>query len=80
MIKRSTQACVPVDISDEDIFGAMKDISGYLDITPADCKEIYLKAYQHAINRLTRSIKAADITTVMWYTCWNPLRSRKWLN
>ncbi len=64
MTETGLQACAPVDISDEDIFGAMKDISGYLDITPADCKEIYLKAYQHAITRLTRSTKAADIMTV----------------
>ncbi len=63
MTETSVQACAPVDISDEDIFGAMKDLSGYLDITPADCKEIYLKAYQHAVIRLTRSVKAADVMT-----------------
>ena len=57
------EACKPVDISDDDICEAMKDISGYLDITPADCKEIYLKAYKHAIARLVQSVKAADVMT-----------------
>jgi len=56
-------ACVPVDISDEDIYEAMKDISGYLDITPADLKEVYLKAYRHAVTRLTRSVKVRDVMT-----------------
>jgi len=63
MTKTSVQACVPADIAEEDIFEAMKDISGYLDITPADCKEIYLMAYQHAVTRLTRSVKAYDVMT-----------------
>ncbi len=29
------------DLSDEDIYEAMKEISGYLDITPGDFKELY---------------------------------------
>jgi CBS domain-containing protein len=52
-----------VDISDDDIYEAMKDISGYLDITPSDFKEVYLKAYRHAVLRLTRSVKAVEIMT-----------------
>jgi CBS domain-containing protein len=56
-------ACVPVDISDEDVYEAMRDISGYLDITPGDFKEVYLKAYRHAMTRLTRSVKATDVMT-----------------
>ncbi len=63
MTQGIVEACMPVDISDDDISEAMKDIPGYLDITPADCKEIYLKAYQHAIERLTRSVKASDVMT-----------------
>ena len=35
----------PINISDEDIFEAMKEIRGYLDITPGDFKEIYLKMH-----------------------------------
>jgi len=57
------EACVPVDISDDDVYEAMKDISGFLDITPGDCKEIYRKAYEHAVARLTRSVKVADVMT-----------------
>jgi len=52
-----------VDISDEDIYNAMKRISGYLDITPRDFKEVYFLAFQHAIERITRSIKAKDVMT-----------------
>ena len=52
---------IPVDLSDEDIYDAMKRISGYLDITLGDFKEIYGLAFQHAANRLTQAVKAADI-------------------
>jgi len=63
MTKMNVQTCAPVDISDDDIFEAMKDVSGYLDITPADCKQLYSKAYQHAVTRLTLSVEAADVMT-----------------
>jgi CBS domain-containing membrane protein len=63
MTDRDIDVCVPVDISDDDIYEAMKDISGYLDITPGDFKEVYLKAYRHAVLRLTRSVKVAEIMT-----------------
>ncbi len=56
-----TALCVQVDISDRDIFEAMKEISGYLDITPGDFKEVYLKAYRHALERLVGSVVAQDI-------------------
>ena len=39
----------------------MRDIPGYLDITPGDFKEVYLKAYQHAVMRLTRSIPTVSV-------------------
>lgn len=57
-----------MEIDDEDIFEAMKQIPGYLDITPGDFKQVYLKAYEHALNRLTTSLKAADVMTtdVVW--------------
>ena len=53
----------PLDISDDDILEAMKNIKGYLDITPGDFKELYCFAYSHAIDRLTHFIKARDIMT-----------------
>jgi CBS domain-containing membrane protein len=56
------------DLIDRDILEAMKTIPGYLDITPADFKEIYLIAFQQAIERLSRSVTARDIMTetVVW--------------
>ena len=38
----------PLDITDEDIYEAKKDIKGYLDITPGDFKVLYSLAYKHA--------------------------------
>jgi CBS domain-containing membrane protein len=61
MAETTIEACVPVDISDDDIFEAMRDIPGYLDITPGDFKEVYLKAYQHALRRLARSILTESV-------------------
>jgi len=52
-----------VDLSDEDIFEAMKDIQGYLDITPADLKEVYKLAYRHAYDRIVRAVRAGDVMT-----------------
>jgi len=52
-----------LDISDEDINKAMREIPGYLDITPGDFKEIYRLAYKYAVERLTRFVKAKDIMT-----------------
>ncbi len=53
----------PMDISDDDILRAMKDISGYLDITPGDFKEIYRFAYRHTIDRLIHSVTAGEVMT-----------------
>jgi CBS domain-containing membrane protein len=53
----------PTDISDDDIFKAMKDINGYLDITPGDFKEIYRFAYRHALDRMTHSVTAGEVMT-----------------
>ena len=64
MTQEIIDACVPVDISDEDIFAAMSQIPGYLDITPGDFKEVYLKAYQHALQRLSRSVRVEEVMTV----------------
>lgn len=63
MTDQHIDACVPVAISDDDVYEAMKDIQGYLDITPGDFKEVYLKAYQHALQRLTRSVKVSEVMT-----------------
>jgi len=62
MANQPTNSCIP-DISDEDIIKAMKDINGYLDITPRDFKEVYLFAYRHTVERLTHTVTAGDIMT-----------------
>ncbi len=53
----------PMDISDDDIVEAMKSISGFLDITPADFREIYLIAYKHSFERLSKAVKAVHVMT-----------------
>ena len=62
MKNRDIDTC-PMDISDNDILKAMKNISGYLDITPGDFKEIYRFAYRHAVERLRHSVRAKDVMT-----------------
>ncbi len=63
-------------LSDEDIYEAMKDIPGYLDITPEDFKDLYHHAYRHALDRMARSIKARDVMTreVVWVKRETPLQ------
>ena len=51
----------PPELSEEDILEAMKTIEGYLDITPSDFKEFYIKAYSQARKRLLGSITAEMI-------------------
>ena len=52
-----------IDISDDDILTAMKQIDGYLDISFGDFKELYHIACNHALKRLMQSVKARDIMT-----------------
>jgi CBS domain-containing membrane protein len=52
-----------IEIKEEDILEAMRAIPGYLDITPGDFKEIYRLAFQHALERLSRAVTAAEIMT-----------------
>lgn len=52
-----------IDISDDDVLTAMKEIDGYLDITFGDFKELYHVACSHALSRLMQSVKAGDIMT-----------------
>lgn len=50
-------------LSDSDIYEAMKEIPGYLDVTATDLKEIYRLAYRHAYERSSRAVKAAQVMT-----------------
>ena len=52
-----------IEISDEDIYEAMKRITGYLDITPDDFHEVYRHAYRHALERIIHLTKARDVMT-----------------
>ena len=51
------------EVSDEDIYEAMKDMHGYLDITPGDLREVFRYAYRHAVERIYSSVRACDIMT-----------------
>ncbi|MGD9975812.1 MAG: CBS domain-containing protein [Desulfatirhabdiaceae bacterium] len=53
--------CGPMEISEQDVLVAMKTMQGYIDITPADFREIYRMAYALAKNRLMNNLKAADV-------------------
>ena len=52
-----------IDLQEDDIVAAMERIPGYLDITPRDFKEIYVLAYQHALERLSREVAVGEIMT-----------------
>ncbi len=56
-------ALFPLEVSDSDIYDAMTDIQGYLDITASDLKEVYRHAFRHALNRMAISVKAKEIMT-----------------
>lgn len=57
----------PVDISDDDVMAAMKAMQGYIDITPADFREVYRAAYALARERMMKALKAGDIMTTPAY-------------
>lgn len=62
-MKSNTLNQCTIGFSEDDIIEAMKDISGYLDITPSDFKEIYQIASRHALERLKNSVKAEHVMT-----------------
>ena len=65
MSSTNLRECTPIDISDDDVMKAMKSMQGYIDITPADFREIYRIAYALAKDRLMHALKAADIMTTL---------------
>lgn len=56
------------EVSDEDLYEAMKDIQGYLDITPADLKKVMAYALRHALHRLGHIVRAKDVMSAPVYT------------
>jgi len=63
MDEQKTYAPAEIEISDDDVYAALKEIEGYVDITPSDLKEVYRHAFRHALERIRRSVSAADIMT-----------------
>jgi CBS-domain-containing membrane protein len=61
--KRQIKLAPPLDISDDDVYETMKEVEGYLDITPSDFKLLYGIAFRHAVLRLTQAVKASDVMT-----------------
>lgn len=61
MTERQVDVCVQPVISDDDVYAAMSEISGFVDVTLGDFKELYLKAYAHAVRRLTRNVSVEDV-------------------
>ncbi len=60
----TTNSCgTAIDISELDVIAAMKDIQGYIDISPGDFREVFQVAYTHALQRIKDSLKARDIMT-----------------
>ena len=51
------------ELTEQDIVQAMQAMEGYIDITPADFRKIYQRAYCHAWERLNRSLRAYQIMT-----------------
>jgi CBS domain-containing membrane protein len=53
--------CAPVEISEQDVLDAMKSMHGYIDITPADFRQVYQLAYELAKERMLKALKASDV-------------------
>jgi len=61
--KELTNIQIGIELSDEDIYDAMSHISGYVDITTEDFREIYHLAFKHAVESLVGRLCARDIMT-----------------
>jgi len=59
--RMANEAYASVDISDADVMEAMKAMQGYIDITPADFREVYQVAYGLARDRVMKGLKAGQI-------------------
>jgi CBS domain-containing membrane protein len=53
-----------LELSDEDILDAMQHISGFLDISTGDFREIYHLAHRHALMRLFGGVRASSLMRV----------------
>lgn len=62
--KKTKKAHTAEGLSDSDIYQAMEEMSGYVDITLEDFREIYRHAYQHAHKKVSLAI-AGDSTEAL---------------
>jgi CBS domain-containing membrane protein len=49
------------EITEEDLYEALGELSGYVDITPGDLQKIYGLAWHHAAERLRRSARVGGV-------------------
>lgn len=62
MTEEDTSTSAPaITLTDEDVYDAMSHVSGFLDISTEDFREIYLLAYRHAVERLVGNLRAVDV-------------------
>jgi CBS-domain-containing membrane protein len=53
-----------IDLSDEEIVGAMREMAGYIDVTARDLREIYRRAYPRAVERSLRGLRAGELMRI----------------
>ncbi len=53
----------PLPLDEKDIVEAMRELSGYLDVTPEDLSSLFRLAYNHALDRLSGSVTVAKVMT-----------------
>lgn len=68
MADNCAQPGLTPEVSDQDILEAMQEIQGYLDITPGDFKDLYLRAFAHARRRLFQARKIEEVMTTQVLT------------
>jgi CBS-domain-containing membrane protein len=56
-----SEVMTEIELTDEDVLDAMRQIPGYLDISTEDFRAIYHLAHVHAIGRMFDRIRAGDL-------------------
>lgn len=57
-VKNDDPRSLEIELSDDDILDAMKQVQGYVDVFADDFRIIYHLAHRHAVERLTAGIRA----------------------
>lgn len=58
MTQAMDEAALELELSDDDVLEAMREIPGYIDIFVDDFREIYHLAHRHAVRRATAHLRA----------------------